>query len=700
MKLQTLVLHNFRRFKHATIEFPEGVIGVVGLNGAGKSTIFEAIAWVLYGTVAARTSADLIKRNGAEPSDPCRIELGFLFDGSSYRVIREMTGKTLTASATIYKDDIQVATGAGESAKYIQKTLGLDYKSFYTSIYAKQKELNALSVMNASERRPLILRMLGIDALDEVIKAIGSYRRSVVSVISTLQSNLLDQKGLNRIDQLKNKDKELTEQTIKVTTEIDVIKQTLKKTKTDLSSQQQKTTEKRILYEENNRTYERLGEQKARYDQYLKISKEITLLEAKVQKREKEIDPLHKKITFFPDLSNELKDVEKRLQALDSQTKETIRVIEQKKTKKQELSNQIKQLKQKQKNITDLGPNASCPTCERILEDQYQFLLTKYQNESLHKTDEDRLLEDHIAVQQETYQRLKREMAALNKKKEYLYHQQTEKQTILATLTSLQKEFLKEQSELKKKIEEQKQLEKNTFDPVFFEKMKGQVKTSYQMYQKELKQIDILKDLYSSTQLTAEKKQSMITILKKEKRSVLDRIKELQLTEKKIKEKQKIAEDLSLLQETMMSFRSHLISRIRPALSSYASSFFQELTDGKYQEISLDEQYNMLLFDEGESYSIERFSGGEIDLANLCLRLAISEVITERSQGVFQFIILDEIFGSQDAIRQQNIMEALHRLSSKFRQIFLITHVEDVKHHMGYVLQVEESNGVSNIQVL
>jgi len=700
MRLQTLILHNFRRFKNAIIEFPEGVIGVVGLNGAGKSTIFEAIAWALYGTVAARTSADLIKRNGAAPSDPCRIELGFLFDGSSYRVIREMTGKTLTSSATIYKDDTQVATGAGESAKYIQKTLGMDYKSFYTSIYAKQKELNALSVMNASERRPLILKMLGIDALDEVIKVIGSDRRSEVSIISTLQSNLIDQKGMNRIDQLKDKAKELTEQTIKVDMEIESIKQTLKRTKTDLLSQQQKTTEKRVLYEENNKTYERLREQKARYDQYIKISKEITLLEAKVQKRGGEIDLLHKKIASFSDLSNELKDAEKRIQSLDHETKEIIRVIEQKKTQKQEINNKIKQLEQKQKNIKDLGPNASCPTCERTLEDQFQFLLTKYQNESLDKTEAVRLLEEHIIIQQEIYQRLKREMAALNKKKEYLYQQQTEKQTVFATLKSLQNEFSKEELELKKKKEEQKQLEKNTFDIEIFEKMKVQVKTSYQMYQKELKQIDILKDLYSSTQLTAEKKQSMITILKKEKISVLERIKELQLTEKRIKEKQRIAEDLSLLQETMMSFRSHLISRIRPALSSYASSFFQELTDGKYQEIILDDQYNMLLFDEGQSYSIERFSGGEIDLANLCLRLAISEVITERSQGVFQFIILDEIFGSQDSIRQQNIMEALYRLSSKFRQIFLITHVEDVKHNMRYVLQVEESNGVSVIKIL
>ena len=56
MILKNLTLKNFRKFKDATIEFPDGVTGVVGLNGAGKSTIFEAIAWVLYGSVAARTS--------------------------------------------------------------------------------------------------------------------------------------------------------------------------------------------------------------------------------------------------------------------------------------------------------------------------------------------------------------------------------------------------------------------------------------------------------------------------------------------------------------------------------------------------------------------------------------------------------------------------------------------------------------------
>lgn len=699
MILQALIIHNFRKFKHTTIEFPEGVIGVIGLNGAGKSTIFEAIAWALYGTVAARTSADLIKRHNAEPADACRVELTFYFDGSDYKVIREMTGRAMTPSATIYKDNLQVAIGAGDAARFIQKTLGMDYKSFYTSIFAKQKELNALSVMNASERRPLILKMLGIDALDEVIRSISSDRRAATSFINTLQTNLVDKNGKNKIDVLKNSITEIDEKKIAAIREIDTVKNQSRELKDLFTMQQAKTKEKQKTYEEKNKTNEQLIEQKTKYDQYKKLSNEIGNFEQKIQKRQDEIHPLKKKIATFPELTRELTQIEIRFQDLDSQIQQSIRLIEQRKTKKKELMDQIHTLQLKQKNIETLGADASCPTCERVLGDQSDFLLLKYKTEKETKKTDISLLENQIHDQQETYQRLKREITALRKKKEYLQGQQTEKKTYFATLTSLQKELLREQNELMKKQQEIKKIGTISFDVVEYDQIKQQVKTAYQLYQQELKKLDTLKDRYSSIQLTIEKKQSMLTLLKKERTNHQERIKELQQTEKKIKEKQKEAEELSLLQDTMASFRSHLISRIRPALSSYASSFFQDLTDGKYQEISLDEQYNMLLFDEGRSYNIERFSGGEIDLANLCLRLAISEVITERAQGAFQFIILDEIFGSQDAIRQQNIMEALYLLSNKFRQIFLITHVEDVKHHMRYVLQVEESEGISSIQI-
>jgi exonuclease SbcC len=151
----------------------------------------------------------------------------------------------------------------------------------------------------------------------------------------------------------------------------------------------------------------------------------------------------------------------------------------------------------------------------------------------------------------------------------------------------------------------------------------------------------------------------------------------------------------------MVSFRSHIILRVRPILSSYATDYFSRLTNGKYQDIELDDLYNIIIYDRGIPYNIKRFSGGEEDLANLCLRLAISELITERAGGLFNFIILDEIFGSQDMIHQQNIMKSLNSLSSKFKQIILITHVDEIKNHVENIISVHESEGgISTIKLI
>jgi exonuclease SbcC len=82
------------------------------------------------------------------------------------------------------------------------------------------------------------------------------------------------------------------------------------------------------------------------------------------------------------------------------------------------------------------------------------------------------------------------------------------------------------------------------------------------------------------------------------------------------------------------------------------------------------------------------------------MRLAISEIITERAGSVFQFIILDEIFGSQDDIRKQNIIKALNGFSSKFRQIFLITHVDDIKQFTEHTIEVsEDDQGISTLTI-
>jgi len=148
-------------------------------------------------------------------------------------------------------------------------------------------------------------------------------------------------------------------------------------------------------------------------------------------------------------------------------------------------------------------------------------------------------------------------------------------------------------------------------------------------------------------------------------------------------------------------FKRYLISRIGPLLAYYASSFFDVFTEGKYKQMEIDENYDIYIYDQGEKFSINRFSGGEEDLANLALRLAISQVIAERSGGVdFQFIVLDEIFGSQDRQRRLNVLHTLGELSSQFQQVILITHIEEIKDTVQHVIRtVEDEEGVSHAQV-
>ncbi|MEA3428425.1 MAG: SbcC/MukB-like Walker B domain-containing protein [Thermodesulfobacteriota bacterium] len=93
-----------------------------------------------------------------------------------------------------------------------------------------------------------------------------------------------------------------------------------------------------------------------------------------------------------------------------------------------------------------------------------------------------------------------------------------------------------------------------------------------------------------------------------------------------------------------------------------------------------------------------QFSGGEQDLANLCLRIAISQVVAERSGGApINFIVLDEIFGSQDSGRRDLILNALGQLSSQFRQIFIITHIEQIKDMLPVIIDVTTKDGEESV---
>jgi exonuclease SbcC len=126
---------------------------------------------------------------------------------------------------------------------------------------------------------------------------------------------------------------------------------------------------------------------------------------------------------------------------------------------------------------------------------------------------------------------------------------------------------------------------------------------------------------------------------------------------------------------------------MRPEIAERASVFLSDLTDARYSELELDEQYRTTVMEDGLPKPV--ISGGEEDLVNLVLRLAISQMVAERAGQPLSLLVLDEIFGGLDESRRYNVVELLRHLGLRFPQVILITHIETVRHEVDRVLRVE-----------
>jgi len=154
---------------------------------------------------------------------------------------------------------------------------------------------------------------------------------------------------------------------------------------------------------------------------------------------------------------------------------------------------------------------------------------------------------------------------------------------------------------------------------------------------------------------------------------------------------------LKTLEDAFGKLRDRLNESIRPELETIASSLLADMTDGRYSEVEIGEDYLPRIKDDGEYRQV--ISGGEEDLLNLCIRLAVSQMIAERAGQPLSLLILDEVFGSLDAMRRSGVLEKLQALKSRFDQIILISHVEAIHDAVDNCLwvQYDDRRGVSTV---
>jgi exonuclease SbcC len=112
------------------------------------------------------------------------------------------------------------------------------------------------------------------------------------------------------------------------------------------------------------------------------------------------------------------------------------------------------------------------------------------------------------------------------------------------------------------------------------------------------------------------------------------------------------------------------------------------MTEGTYDNLELSDNFEVRITDQNRTFDLRRFSGSEVDLANLALRIAISECVTLQSGGAVGLMVLDEVFGPLDANRRARLLQALNGLQTRFRQVLVVTHADDVKAQLPSSIEV------------
>lgn len=794
MKLEYLLLTNYRRYENLEVQFPGGVTAILGRNGSGKSTLMEAMAWALYGNKdpIARVGKESIRNASADKGAPVIAELGFHLDGQRYVVRREMRGTTLTSKAYAHCNEQLSAEGTENVNRYIIDLLGLDYQGFYASVFAKQKELNTLSSEDTADRQKLIIRMLGIDAIEKAVSAMGGDLRELRTRIEERRNSIYDDEGhLKRREYEGHLERLVDDRETKMFS-LDRQREELvdvKKKAEEALGRYRQMEERRGRYDSISGEIERARLTAANHGRLMeRLEREIGTL----GKAAKELNGLREQLSGLHGIEKEMdkmklareaanrkgglkEEIErltrdratlveelKRLRIEEDSTElrkelgEIERGYESARDEKDELGSGRAALRQEalilEENlgrygkrlieVRKLGRESLCPTCERPLKDAHPLLLSKYEKRS-------REVEETLAIKKKGIREVESLLLAKQSEmKELRGRMELVKRRIVAlekkaTRAAAVRERLRLVNEtVSGKEKTVKKLDDSGYDPERFGKLDANLARLKEVQKRtirlesDLARVPVLEDELAAEKRAREKAERVLAdkigerkrigytadefaALREDvegKRSIVGEMKvrigkaetevaflgrETERLRGEIARLKELEGELGVLEDKLRyldrtreltkDFRRSLIARIRPVLSSIASAYFSQLTDGRYSRIELDDKYDILVYDGSSVYPLSRFSGGEEDLANLCLRLAISSIIaSSKKRHGLRFIVLDEVFGSQDLGRRRNILEALGNLLNRFEQVFIITHIDQVRDHIGSVISVEE----------
>jgi len=136
-------------------------------------------------------------------------------------------------------------------------------------------------------------------------------------------------------------------------------------------------------------------------------------------------------------------------------------------------------------------------------------------------------------------------------------------------------------------------------------------------------------------------------------------LRETELTEKSTE----FLKAREIIQALKISVKNHLL----PSLNAVASTLLSRMTGGERYEVVVDEDFDIMI----DGQAVNTLSGSGKAVANLAIRIALGQILTNR---VFSVFMADEVDAAMDDERASYTAQALRRLTETITQVIQVTH--------------------------
>ncbi|UOR12523.1 AAA family ATPase [Halobacillus amylolyticus] len=219
MKALTLTMNAFGPYKKKqVIDFTElgeeSIFLITGPTGAGKTTIFDAMCFALYGRASGTDrDQDTLRSHFSEPNETTYVNFHFRLRGKEYRVVRMPKQVRKKERGEGFKDEPTraelfmilpngneqlLASKIKEVNDHIEQLLSLDYEQFRKMIMIPQGEFRKLISENSKEREEILQRIFRTHFFAQLTDYFKESSRSLEKEIERFQWKI-DQ-AVNRID--------------------------------------------------------------------------------------------------------------------------------------------------------------------------------------------------------------------------------------------------------------------------------------------------------------------------------------------------------------------------------------------------------------------------------------------------------------------------------------------------------------------